>query len=86
MTLPFLDNHTPFDVFSVVTNLDRFPKLLVDQSNIYAQQNRTEFKNNDEMKAFLGITYFMAINKLPNIKSYWKCRQYVRNEGIRNIM
>ena len=28
----------------------------------------------------------MSINKLPKIKSYWECGQYVRNEGIRNTM
>ena len=68
---PFPDNHTPFDVFSVVTNLDPLQKLLVDQSNLYIQQNGREFKTNiDEMKAFLGINYFMIINKLLTIKSY----------------
>ena len=68
---PFPDNHTPFDVFSVVTNLDPLQKLLVDQSNFYIQQNGREFKTNiDEMKAFLGINYFMTINKLLTIKSY----------------
>ena len=35
---------------------------------------------------FLGINYVMSINKLPKIKSYWECGQYVRNEGIRNTM
>ena len=38
------------------------------------------------MKAFLGINYFITINKLPTIKSYWECGQYVSNEGIRNVM
>ena len=38
------------------------------------------------MKAFLGINYFMSINKLPTIKSYWECGQYVGNERIRNVM
>ena len=28
----------------------------------------------------------MTINKLPTIKSYWECGQYVGNEGIRNVM
>ena len=35
---------------------------------------------------FLGNNYVMSINKLPKIKSYWECGQYVRNEGIRNTM
>ena len=39
VTHPSPDNHSPFDVFSVVTNLDPILKLLVDQSNLYVQQN-----------------------------------------------
>ena len=38
------------------------------------------------MKVFLGINYFMTINNLPTIKSYWECGQYVGNEGIRIVM
>ena len=38
------------------------------------------------MRAFLGIIYIMSINKLPTIKSYRECGQYVGNEGIRNVM
>ena len=38
------------------------------------------------MRAFLGINYVMSINKLPTIRSYWECGQYVRNEGIRNVI
>ena len=75
------------NVFSVTTNLDPLQKLLVDQSNFYIQQNGREFKTNiDEMKAFLGINYFMIINKLLTIKSYLEWGQYVDNLGIRNVM
>ena len=38
------------------------------------------------MKAFLGINYIISINKLPTIKSNWKCGQFIGNEGIRNVM
>ena len=38
------------------------------------------------MKAFLGINYFMIINKLLTIKSYQEWGQYVDNLGIRNVM
>ena len=44
VTHPFPDNHTPFDLFSVVKNLDPMLKLLIEQSNLYAQQNGREFK------------------------------------------
>ena len=84
---PFPENHTPFDVFSVVTNLDPLQKLLVDQSNLYTQQNGREFKTNtDEMKAFLRINYFMTINKLLTIKTYQEWGQYEDNLAIRNVM
>lgn len=36
MTHPVPDNHAPFDIFSVVTNLNPLLKLLVEQSNHYA--------------------------------------------------
>ena len=42
--------------------------------------------NEQEMKAFLGINYIISINKLPTIKSNWKCGQFIGNEGIRNVM
>ena len=35
------------------------------------------------MKAFLGIIYFMTINRLPTIRSYLECGLHVGNEGIR---
>ena len=38
------------------------------------------------MKAFLGIDHVMSIDKLPTIKSYWECGQFIGKEGIRNIM
>ena len=28
----------------------------------------------------------MSINKLPTIKSYWECEQFIGNEGIRNAI
>ena len=28
----------------------------------------------------------MSINKLPTIKNYWECGQFIGNDGIRNIM
>ena len=83
----FPELHVPFDVFSDVTNLDGLVKLLVEESNLYAQQNGREFHTNkQEMRAFLGINYIMSINKLPTIKSYWECGQFIGNEGIRNVM
>ena len=84
---PLPEHRTPFDIFSAVTDIENLIKLIVVESNLYAQQKGREFQTNEqEMRAFLGINYVMSINKLPTIKSYWECGQYVGNEGIRNIM
>ena len=39
-----------------------------------------------EIKVFLGINYIISINKIPTIKSFWECGQFIDNEGIRNVM
>ena len=84
---PLPEYHTSFDIFSAVTDIENLIKLTVVESNLYAQQKGREFQTNEqEMRAFLGINYVMSINKLPTIKSYWECGQYVGNEGIRNVM
>ena len=62
----FPEHHILFD------NLDGIVKLLVDKSNLQAQQSGREFHTNkQEMRAFLGINYIMFINKLPSIKNYF---------------
>ena len=87
ITDPLPEHHTPFDIFLAVPDIENPIKLTVVESNLYAQQKGREFQTNEqEMRAFLGINYVMSINKLPTIKSYWECGQYVGNEGIRNIM
>ena len=84
---PLPDHHTAFDIFSAVTDIENLIKLIVVKSNLYAQQKGRKFQTNEqEVRGFLGINYVMSINKLPTIKSYWECGQYVRNKGIRNVM
>ena len=62
-------------------------QIIVDDSNRYAQQKGREFQTNvEEMRAFLGINFIMTINKLPTIKSYWQCNQFLGNEGIRSVI
>ena len=83
----FPEHHIPFDIFSVVTNFDGLVKLLVGESNLYAQQNGREFgTNKQEMRAFLGINYMIFINKLQTIKNYWEYGQFIGNKTIRNVM
>ena len=55
---------------STLTNLDGLVRLLVDETNLYVQQNGRKFRTNKkEMRALLGISYIMSISKLPTIKS-----------------
>ena len=61
-------------------NLDVLIELLVQQSNLYLQQNRRNFLTNaKEMKTF------MAVNELPTIPMYWDCDHFVGKVGIQNI-
>ena len=83
----FRQENIPFDVFYAVTNLACLLKLLVDESNLYVQQNGREIHTNEqEMRVFLGINFIMSINKLPTITSYWECGQFTGSEDIRNVM
>ena len=67
----FPKHHIPFDLFSALTNLDGIVKLLVNESNLSAQQNGRELRTNkQEMRVFLGINYIMSVNKLQATKRY----------------
>ena len=80
---PLPEHHTPFDIFSTVTDIENLFKLTVVESNLYAQQKGKEFQINEQkMRAFLRINYVMSINKLPTIKGYWECEQYAGNEAF----
>ena len=84
---PLPEHHVPFDIFPVVTGIDNLIKLIVVESNLYAQQKERQFQTNEqEARAFLGINYVMFVNKLSRINSYWECGQYVGNEDIFNVM
>ena len=51
--------------------LEELLELIVEQSNLYAFQNRTNYTViKEELKLFLGINYFMAINKLATTAEY----------------
>ena len=67
-------------------NLDVLIELLVTQRNLYSQLNGHHFITNpEEMKAFLGTNYIMALNQLPNISMYWDCDHFIGNNDIQNI-
>ena len=59
---------SPIEIVSLVTGLEELLKLLVEQSNLYADQNGRNFTvTKEELKAYLGINFVMAIKKLPKI-------------------
>ena len=83
----FPENCTPLEVFHKVNNMPDLVKIIVEQSHLYFQQRgRNVVTNDDEMKAFIGINYFMAINDLPSTYLYWDCSEFIGNEGIRNTI
>ena len=78
---------SPIEIFSLVTGLEELLEMIVEQSNLYAYQNRRNFTvTKEELKAFLGINFVMAINKLPTIAEYWRVDNLIGNDGIQNTM
>ena len=75
------------EIFSLVTGLEELLELIVEQSNFYAHHNRRNFTiTKEELKAFLGINFLIAINKLPTIAEYWRVENLIGNDGIQNTM
>ena len=70
-----------------MTSLGELLKLIVEQSNLYVHQNGRKFTvTKEELKAFLGINFVMAINKLPTTAEYWKKDNLISSDGIQNTM
>ena len=68
-----------------MTGLEELLELIVKQSKLYAHQNGRNFTvTKEELKAFLGINFVMAINKLPTIAEYWRVDNLIGNDGIQN--
>ena len=78
---------SPIETFSLVTGLEELLELIVEQSNLYAHQNGRNFTvTKEELKAFLGINFATAINKLPRIAEYWRVDNLISNDSIQNTM
>ena len=81
------ESTSPLEVEEKVVNLDVSIVLLATQSNLYSQQNGRHFITNpEEMKAFLGTNYVIAINQLPNVSMYWDCNHFIGKNGIQDIL
>ena len=72
----------PIEIFSLVTRFGELLELIVEQSNLYAHQNGRNFTDTkEELKAFLGINFVIAIKKLPT-----RIDNLIGNDGIQSIM
>lgn len=81
------ENAIPLDVFYSVVGFDDLLELLVTESIRYAHQNGREFfVEINEMAAFIGINYIMAIDVQPNLKSYWSVNEIRGNSRIQKVM
>ena len=57
--------------------------ILINQTNIYLQQNERNFHNSAaKMKAFIGANQMMTLNQLSSIQIYLDCDC---NFGLQNI-
>ena len=60
--------------------------MIVSPSSLFAQQNGRNFiANHEEIKAFIGVNYLMAINQLSHIIMYWNCDHFTGHVEIQNI-
>ena len=70
-----------------MTGLEELLELIANQSNLYAKQNGRNFTvTKEELKAFLGINFVIAINKFPTIAEYWRVDDLIGNDGIQKTM
>ena len=70
-----------------MNGLEELLELILEKSNIYAHQNgRNITVTKEELKAFLGKSFLMTINKLPRIVEYWRVDNLVHNDGIHNTV
>lgn len=64
-----------------------FSNILVEQSNLYAQQRLSEWRTDrNEIDAFIGLTILMGINQLPEYKLHWSNDVFLGNGGFKNTM
>ena len=70
-----------------MTGLEELLELKVKKSNLYAHQNGRNFTvTKEEVRAFPGINFVMAISKLPTTAEYWRVDNLIGKDGIQNTL
>lgn len=84
----FTTDESPAEFFAWFFD-DEAIQLLVEQTNLYARQNRIKkWQDTDsaEMRAFLGMLVAMGLHQLPSLDLYWSTDPLFRVSVIANIM
>ena len=86
VTNQFQESASAFNIYKQIFNLNLLIEIIVQQCNLYLQQNLRKFLTNvSEMKVLVGVNYIMTVNRLSSIPVFWDCNHYVGNVGIQNI-
>lgn len=84
-------DHTPFSVLKLLFS-DKIIDLLVEQTNLYAQQRYMKTAKlyikttNQEIMTFLGINILMNIKRLPSYRDYWSSALDLHDNYISKLM
>jgi hypothetical protein len=79
---------TPFDSFMTTANMTKLiDDVIVPETNRYAHQQGMVFEtDNAEIKAFLGVVFFMGYNVLPSMRAYWSTERDLGTPFVTNLM
>lgn len=82
---PF-EESSPLQIFEKTFGVQTL-ELIVEQSNLYAQQNgKCLDLSVEELKAFLGILIIMGFHTLPTMRLFWCSEKNFRVDRVANIM
>lgn len=85
---PFLETDKPIDFFNKFFNPDLI-HLLVQQTNLYAEQNHTRHwteVDDKEMQGFIGMLIAMGIHSLPSFRHYFSTDPFYRVQPVADVM
>ena len=85
--LDFGEDNVFIAIFESVSQFDELIIYVVQQINLYMNQNDRVFLTDvEEMKAFTDINYIMGINKPPSLAEYGRLDDFIGNDGIKNVI